>query len=331
MKRVLQVCICLITVFVCYTFMFCEHVSAISYITSEDKKGIEKLLSNTPAIDGYCDKIPIVVTNENGEEQNITISLVKFTDGKSVSLSEMEQQSDGSYIERKSTVDNYIGDNFYMMETDYRFEEYVDADSRRIILDNIKDAFNNIDNNGYKISAEAKHMLYNEIRLFYGDDVEYIQGEIINGVQPNMFLAYEIFLPFRGVLGTILGCICCIIIVSLIFSVIFDVLYMQVPEFKERTYQATQRGGGGRFSVIRNRSQIDRPWFVSYEAARASKESIESNGEKNVILLYMKYRIVTWIVVTISLTHLLTGSFMGLTNVVWDTAPQVSDIATWGA
>ena len=328
MKRVLQLCICLITVFICCSFVFCGQVSAISYIKKADKENIEKLLSETPAVDGNCNEIHITEIGEDGVETNTTISLVTFTDSKKVLLSDIERQSDGSYIERKSTADSYIGDDFYIMETDYRFKEYIDIKSRRVILDNIKYAFNNID---YGISAEAKHMFYNEIRSFYGDDVEYVQGEIIGGIQPNMFLAYEIFLPFKGVVGTIFGCICWIIIVSLVFSVIIDFMYMQVPEFRERTYQFTQHSSGGRFSFIKNRSKIDRPWFVSYEAARASKESIESNGERNMMILYLKYRVVTWIIVTICLTYLLTGLFMGIMNVIWEKAPQVFDVATWGA
>ena len=327
MKRFVRIITCLIILTIC-CLSFCINVSATSYISKDDKTKIEKLLSETESVYGYCDKISIVEYDADGNGTNAEISLVKFSDGSTTSLSDMEQQDDGTYKENKTTVDNYIGKGFYVMEADYRFVDYVEPEHRRIILDNIKDSFNNKD---YGISSEAKQMFYNELRVLYGDDVEYIQGEIITGIQPNMFLAYEMFLPFRGFVGTALGCICWIIIVSLVFSVVLDVMYMQVPEFRERTYQATQHGGGGRFSMIKNRSQIDRPWFVSYEAARASKESIDSNGERNAILIYMKYRVVTWIVVTICVTYLLTGMFMGVTNTIWEKVPQVFDIATWGA
>lgn len=327
MKIFARVFICLTIIIIC-CFSLGISVSATSYINSSDKQKIEKLLAETDSVDGKCNKIHITYYDDDGNSKETDISVVKFNSGSNTYLYNMEQKNDGSYVEESKSVNSYVGNRFFVMEADYRIVECLPDEDRRIILNNIKDAFNNKD---YGISSEAKQMFYNELRVLYGDDIEYIQGEIISGVQPNMFTAYELFLPFRSIIGTILGCICIIIIVSLVFSVILDVMYMQVPEFRERTYQATQRGGGGRFSMVKNRSQIDRPWFVSYEAARASKESIESNGTKNVLLIYMRYRVVTWIVVGICLTYLLTGMFMNVTNVIWGKAPQVFDIATWGA
>lgn len=323
MNRIKRVIICVLFLVVyCFsinTFL----VSATSYVSKNDKIGIEKLLADTDAVNGKCNKIKIS-RYEDGKYKDEEISLVKFIDNQT--LTNLERQPDGSFKENNTTINDYIGNGFFAMEADYRFVDYVPEDDKRIILDNVR---NNFNNKSYGISEEAKQMFYNEIRELYGDDIQYMQGEIINNVQPNMFLAYELFYPFRGNVGTALGCICCILIVSLIFSVVLDYLYIQVPEFRERTFQDTQKRG--RFSFMRNRSKIDRPWFVSYEAARASKESIESNGTRNGLLLYMKYRVITWIVIAACLTYLLTGMFMDIVNGVWNVTPKIFDVATWGA
>ena len=322
MWKVLKLGLCILITFICCISVSIT-VSATSYISRSDKEKIEKLLLDTEATDGNCAQIPTGKVDAVGHP--ITISIVKFTDGSTM-LYNIDKEVSG-VVESSITVNEYVGNGFWVMEANYDFVEEIAPKERRIILDNLKDSFNNKD---FGISEEAKQMFYNELRSLYGDDIEYIQGEIISGIKPNMFMAYEIFLPFRGWVGTFLGCLVCIIIVSLVFSVVLDTLYIQVPEFRERTFQSSQKGGGGRFSFTRNRTQIERPWFVSYEAARASKESIESNGTRNGLLLYMKYRIFTWIVVVVCITYLITGIFMNIVNEIWDKAPQVFDIATWG-
>lgn len=316
--RGIKTCICFLFVLI-LCLSFSSTVYAEEYISKSDYENIVKLLNNIEAVDADDNCMSITYSDDK------KISIVDFKDGKGVSLYHYEKKNNGTsdLEESKTTLDKYAGNGFICMSINPDFSDLPEND-KRIILDNIKYEFqhNELANN---ISAEAKQMFFNELRVVYGDDVTYIQEEIINGVQPNMFLAYETFYPFRGYVGTILGIICIIIITSLVFSVVLDVIYIQVPEFRERTFQATRSGGGGRFSFIRNRSQIERPWFVSYEAARASKEGIESNGTRNALLIYFKYRVVTWIVVAICLVYLTSGTFMHIVNWIWDKSDVVKD------
>ena len=320
MKKIFKVTISVFTVILC-CLGISTSVSADEYISGNDYKNLVALLEN---IDGLSDEDNCMHIDAGDGKK---IGIVTFTDGKKEKLYQVENKNDGTSDVEESftTLDKYAGNGFVCMRINPEFSELSER-SREIILENIKDGFRN-NEKADKVTDEAKQMFFNELRYVYGDDINYIQEEIINGVQPNMFLAYETFYPFRSYFSTILGIICLIIILSLVFSVVLDFMYIQIPEFRERTFQASRSGGGGRFSFVRNRSQIERPWFVSYEAARASKESIESNGTKNGLILYMRYRVVTWIVIAICFVYLTSGMFMHIVNWIWDKTDVITKVA----
>lgn len=319
MKKIVKISLCIMTLLLC----ICSAslvVNADEYIKKSDYDNLVELLKATDAvnIDDNCMSITY---------RDDKISIINHTDGNKEYLYDVKNKNNGTsdIEESKIKLNDYAGASFVCISINPDFSD-LPEDDKRIILDNIKYAFRN-NSLADKISDEAKQMFFNELRVVYGDDITYIQEEIINGVQPNMFLAYETFYPFRSYFSTILGIICLIIILSLVFSVVLDFMYIQIPEFRERTFQASRTGGGGRFSFVRNRSQIERPWFVSYEAARASKESIESNGTKNGLILYMRYRVVTWIVIAICFVYLTSGMFMHIVNWIWDKTDVITKVA----
>lgn len=278
--------------------------SAVSYINQQDIKCLQNIMKNTVGVEHSCDKLVDTYGNE--------FSLFKI-------YTKAEAEKAGIVSK------DYLPTGFGVIDLDYRFVSDIDREEKRIILEGLKDAFTGSE--ASQMSREARQMIYDELRVAYGDDIEYIQKELIDGIQPNMFLAYEAFLPFRGIIGTFLGCICLITIVSTVLSVVIDFMYMQVPEFRERTYQATHKAGRGRFSFVQNRSHIDRPWFVTYEAAYASKKSLEDNG--NALIIYLKNRIIAIVAISISLVYLTSGVFMNVVTHLWSSLPNLVDMGLW--
>lgn len=295
MKRRVRFLICTVLIF-CITLGFSLVASAVETISKSDKEKLVKVLASTDAGTGeeeYCNKI-------------------KLSDGTTFSL---------FTIKKRGSDDAYWDIEF----NDVNFKKLGDR-TKEIILQNFEDEIKKS-----SISDQGKQYIYNEIRYYYDYDTRLIQENVVEKVLPNMFLGYEFVQPAFGVVSTILGCICIVIIMSLVASVILDVMYMQVPVFREKTFQATQRGGGGRFSFIRNRTQLERPWFISYEAAYANKVALESNGTKNALVLYLLYRSVTFIVVSFCIIFLMTGMFMGVVQWIWDKFSPMFAPEIWGA
>ena len=289
-------------IYICLTLVICAvlsctfSVSATETISKADRDALLTVLKSTDAGSGNNDKCNKIV----------------LPNGKTFSLFSFKVSSKGS----KYYDISFDGVNFSKLSDE----------TKERLLSNFETAVTKS-----KISAQGQQYIYSEIRDNYDYDIALIQENIVEKVQPNMFTAYELMHPFSGVVGTVIGCICVVIILSLVMTTLLDVMYMQFPVFREKTFQATQKSNNGRFSFIRNRTQIERPWFISYEAAYANKVNVESNGEKNALIVYLRYRIVSLIVITICIAYLTGGLFMDVVRWIWEHFNHIFSPEIWGA
>jgi len=293
MCKHLKYLVCIVVI-MCITMSISMGVSATETISDSDYTKFVEMLKKT----------------ESGSGEDDNCNAIKLPDGSTFALFKFEKSSG----------------NFHDITFNAQEFELLGDYEQKITLKNFEEALN-----ASSISDQGKQYIYNEVRYSYDYDIRLIQEKVIDDVQPNMFLSYELFHPFSGVISTIVGCVCVVTLMSLVVTVVLDVMYMQFPVFREKTFQATQRGGGGRFSFIKNRTQIERPWFISYEAAYANKVNVESNGTRNALLIYLRYRALTFIVVAFCVVYLMNGMFVGIVSKIWDLFSPMFAPEIWGA
>lgn len=290
--RVLSKVFAFICVSICFGVLT-MGVNAVALISNDDKLALDKVLSQTQG-----------VYNDTGR------ALKKTADAtKTFSLFTIKEQASSSSKKFWNVTFNVT--DFY----DYG-DSYKD-----IILKNFQDELEKS-----SVSSEGRHLIYSEVRNHYDYDFDILRSNLIEQIEPNMFTSYELYKPFSGAMGTILGIICILILLFQIFTTLLDMMYMQFPVFRERVFQMKTTSGGGRFSMVRDRTHLERPWFISYEAAYANKVNVESNGEKNALVIYFSHRVLSLLVIVVCLTYLILGSMSDVVFWLWDKIAQVFNI-----
>lgn len=110
--------------------------------------------------------------------------------------------------------------------------------------------------------------------------------------------------PVMGPLSTILGVLCLIIFISMMLSVTIDLAFMTLPPL----------------AAMLSREDGKRPLFVSQAAVSAvkiSEASSTSQGSKDSIIIYLRTRVLAWVLVTTTLLLLITGQIWGLFLDFW--------------
>lgn len=124
---------------------------------------------------------------------------------------------------------------------------------------------------------------------------------IFDNSKADLFTAYKWISPLLGALRTIFGIGAFVIILILVGSTILDLVYMGIPLWREA--KAEKSGSNSR------------PWGVSYEAYSVIKqtESSTNPGEyKNVYLLYLRRRALTYFLLAICIMYLIAGELGNL-------------------
>lgn len=293
MKKLMKIGLCTLMIFIC-SFIVSTSVYAVQTISWADGVEFRNVLNKTDP--------------GTGEDENC--SKITLPGGGQVEIFKLSVAQKGKFY------------NFSINGEE--LDKFDNSVKKRM--------FTNLEQNIEKsnITQQGQQLIYNEIRYSYDIGGDFVEREIVDRIQPDMFTSYEWTRPFSDTLSTIIGCICCTIILSIVWTVLLDIMYLQFPIFREKTFQATRRRGGGLFSFIQNRTQLERPWFISYEAAYAYKTSVESNGDANALLVYFKHRTVSFLVVSVCLAYLMCGLFMDTVTWIWDHFSDIFEPAKWG-
>lgn len=120
-----------------------------------------------------------------------------------------------------------------------------------------------------------------------------------NDVNADFATAYSWFKPFSGTVSTILGLLCILITVFLGLMIVIDVAYLSLPPFK----------------AALDKTNGEKPKFVSNEAYKACLEAEKGESKAPVIGIYLKLKSVQIILVSICLLYLVSGKIYSL--VAW--------------
>lgn len=141
--------------------------------------------------------------------------------------------------------------------------------------------------NDHPINTADKQVLYNALKEV---DDKYITAEIsylLNDTGSSMFTAIRILSPFTSVVGVVLGVASILLITGVVFMTVIDIACLSIPMF------AVKANG-------------EKPKYMSKDAFKAYGEAETDGG--NVYWLYLKRRFVSYIVLIICVTYLISGS-----------------------
>ena len=162
------------------------------------------------------------------------------------------------------------------------------------------------DRSRFSFSDSDRQAIYNEIKDGCGEANAAMVAALFSDTKADMFSALNIFSPFNGVIGTILGIGVYIIIILIVASTAMDIAYINFPIARNFMYGKDKGGEGG--------GKSSKPWGVTSDAWSVVNEC-EAGGDKgykNANVAYFKRRALTYIVVSILILYLLSGQIAGL-------------------
>lgn len=178
------------------------------------------------------------------------------------------------------------------------------------------------------MSSEGKQYIYSEVRNYYDYDYLTIKKELIDNILPDMLASYDLVYDTLDVVALIVGIIAYTLIVVQVFSITADIAYMQTPVFREYSLKFSH-AVSKRLRFSQERVVLDKPWFVSFEAAYANKVVHENNMEINPLFLYLKMKALSFIIVAFVLVMLTSGNLTDMIIDFWNLYQDVTR-GIWG-
>lgn len=269
--------------------MFCLPVGATTTISATGKSQLLSILTNTP-VNGF-------VYSVGDKTYDAKLSDLYYYDGTGnpVYFSLFGKRTDRS----KVTLSNAITFNYVAFNQ-------MDSKLQEASLSAFVKAMNNS-----SIGKSDKSKIYAEIRNNCSGANSAMIAVIFEDSRADMNTAMDIFHPFSGVVGTIIGIGCIIIIVLLVSSTVLDLCYINFPFFQN--FADSHGGGGGGSSTGGKPVWVTRDAYaVVNDGATGGRGNGNGGKYQNVNFAYLKKRIVTYIVLAICLLYLLSGQITGL-------------------
>lgn len=158
------------------------------------------------------------------------------------------------------------------------------------------------------LNAKTKNKVYNFIA---GQDtpvtnaMKYLQSD----ASTDFLEAKKWFDPFSGVIGTILGVLCVAVFLFTGMSILFDVCYLVLP---------------GVQAILERGEEDKKPFGVSKEAYYSLKDSERDDEYKNVVIMYLKRRMVLFIIMAICVGYLISGKLYDVIAYFIDAFSQIN-------
>lgn len=243
------------------------------------------------------------VTTISADGSNIMkAALNKTVDGYNVTLSKLYYfDASGNKVSYKMFIQQ--GSNSYKFNSD-AFAK-TESGLQQASLSTLARYLNNSDT---KISSADRTKIYNEIKNNCDSATASMIGVLFEDSKADMFSALQLFGPFSGVVGTILGCGVLILVILLLASTVLDLCYIGLPVARNWINVKSDEKSGG---------QGGKPWGITNDAFSVINETETGNTSsggkyKNAYALYFKRRVVTYIILSICILYLLSGQIAGL-------------------
>ena len=149
-----------------------------------------------------------------------------------------------------------------------------------------------------KVTQKEKQAMYNSVRNNIDDIASVMLPEVLEAVKPDIWAAAATLYPFTSTFSTILGIAVIGIVILLIGSIVCDLVYLGSPYTLE--------------NLTSTMTDFEHPPLVSREALKTVKEYNESKSSTSIYALYLRKRVVTYIVLAVAILYLISGQIGSL-------------------
>ncbi len=132
-------------------------------------------------------------------------------------------------------------------------------------------------------------------------------GEILKNTKPDFVTANQIYQPFSGLVGTLMGIGAVLIMAFLGLVMVLDISYITLPPMRLAVDESKAKGGSKLFS------------HDAIYAVQVAEEGGNGDGEKKQALgIYFKRRVLMLIILGICLLYLVQGQIYTLVGYILD-------------
>ena len=230
-------------------------------------------------------------TLSSAENTKITSAISSLNNEIKSEVSKMNSEDFISYYysDGATTYTSYSSGKDLVLEVLMsKYKKLPAADKQKVM--NI--TLTTIDNS--QIGKVNKTKLYNKIAEL-DESVSSLVRQLSDDVKADFAEGYNVFKPFSGVIGTILGVICLTIFILLGISIIIDIAYITIPFIQVAFTDRAEK-----------KKKVS---IVSSEAIKAVEAAYNSEGTEyiNPMGYYLKHKTKQFIALGICLLYLVSG------------------------
>lgn len=234
-------------------------------------------------------------------------------------LSQNEYPAEGGgYVSGKDLFTGNATKGYDLNED--KFNELTSSAQTDLVQDIANKSYDAEDNKGSNtpnVSEGTVQNWWKELQTKKGAGSKFL-NVILENTKPDFVTANQIYAPFSGILGTIMGIIAVVGMALLGIVIVSDIFYIVIPPV--RMLVSDENGGsepGGGRGSRRGASKIFSD--DALYAVRVAEESDDNGGSKKQALgVYLKRRIPMLILLGICLMYLVSGSIYTLVGYVLD-------------
>lgn len=216
------------------------------------------------------------------QEEDITKHFENVSKNQKKSMLEIAQEGTEQLVEGYTTYQVTLGENTYTMNSTY--------------LNKLK----NVVYNAYQSEQVRK-------------DIASLTTDGLT-LKADLTKAGETVSGFNDFLGWVIGLAAYLAIMSMGLFTACDILYMTVPLFRSKVTEKAQTGNGPLAARTDSKTGESKPPLVTDDAIYAVSVCTIENG-KTPFLVYLKRRMVAWVLCAIVIYMLLTGNMAMIVDI----------------
>lgn len=135
-------------------------------------------------------------------------------------------------------------------------------------------------------------------------------GELLKNTKPDFVTANQIYQPFSGLVGTIMGIGAVLIMAFIGLVMLADISYIALPPVRLFYSDKTKNGGGSRL--------FSHDAIYAVQVAEEGGNSADGGEKKQALGIYFKRRVLMLIILGICLLYLVQGQIYTLVGYVLD-------------
>jgi hypothetical protein len=211
--------------------------------------------------------------------------------------------------------DENYSDTYVQTINEKNFNKLTSKAQTELVTDIAEESNSLADNSNNSISDETVQNWWKQLQTKKGAGSKFL-NVILENTKPDFVKANQIYAPFSGIVGTIMGVIAVVGMGLLGIVLVADIFYIVIPPVRMMVAEEGGQPGEGRSSRTGKSKLFSDDALY---AVKIAEESSDGGGSKKQALgVYLKRRIPMLILLGICLMYLVSGSIYTLVGYILD-------------